>query len=186
MYLCYYLRDLLQLILAPKKGWEDISADGFDSQCLLKRGFIPFVLIASVTVFVKYFYVSDASLLILLQHAVVCFLKYFVGYFLATFVFTLYLPTCIDGELSMKRCHTFILYGLGLLTLINIIQNCIPVELAISFVMPIYALFILWRGLQYMSISFNGVGTFLLMIIFSILMPPYLLQYLFNLIMPQY
>lgn len=186
MFLWYFFRDLIQLILAPKKGWEDISADGFDSQRLLRQGFIPFVFISAMTVFVEYLYITDASLLILLQQSIVCFLKYFVGYFLATFVFTLYLPSCIDGELSMKRCHTFILYGLGLLAFINIIQNCIPVELAISFVMPIYALFILWRGLQYMSISFNGVGTFVLMIIFSIIFPPYLLQYLFDLVMSQY
>ncbi len=186
MFILYFLRDMLQLILSPLKGWEDVSADGFDARELLIKGFIPFVAIVALTVPVKYFFVADASIVVLIQQAVVCFIKYFVSYFIAGFVFTLYLPGCIDGEFSMRKCHTFIIYGLGLLALINLIQNCIPVELAISFVMPIYAMYILWRGLRYLSVSFNGVGSFLIMTICAIILPPYLLQYLFNLILPQY
>ena len=186
MFFFNYLRDIFQLILAPVKGWEDIAIDDYDSRRLLTKGFIPFIIVASMTVFIKAFYHSDASIVILLQQSIVCFLKYFASYFLAAFVFTLYLPTCIEGELSMQRCLTFVIYGLGLLALINIVKNCIPVELAIVFVMPIYALYILWRGLQYMNISFNGVGIFILLIIFGLLMPPYLLQYLFNLILPEF
>lgn len=183
MFIFSYLRDMLQLILSPVKGWEDVSADGYDARRLLTKGFIPFVAIVAVTVLIDFVYEPDASAFVIIQQTIICFLKYFATYYLASFVFTLYLPTCIDGELSMKKCHTFILYGLGLVALINLIQNCIPVELAVSFVMPIYALYILWRGLRYMSVSFNGVGTFLLMIIFSIILPPYLIQYLFNMIL---
>lgn len=185
-YFLLYLKDMLQLIFSPTKGWEDVSADGYDSNALLRKGLVPFIIIASLTVLLKWFYHTDASIVVLLQQAIVCFLKYFATFYLAVFVFTLYLPTCISGELSMNRCNTFLLYGVGLLALVNLIENCMPVELALVFIMPVYVLFILWRGLRYMEISFSGVGTFLLMIIFSIIAPPYVLQYLFNLVIPEY
>lgn len=186
MFFLNYLRDMLQLILSPVKGWEDVAIDDYDSRRLLLNGLIPLIAVAALTVPVKALYHTDASMVILLQQAIVCFLKYFASYFLTAFIFTLYLPTCIEGELSMKRCLTFSIYGIGLLALVNIIKNCIPVELAIAFVMPLYVLYILWRGLTYMSISFQGVGTFILLIIFGLIAPPYLLQYLFNFILPQY
>lgn len=186
MFFLYYLRDTLQLVLAPVKGWEDVSADGFESADLLKRGLIPLMGIAALTVFLRLIYVTDASVIDTIQISIVTFLKFFATYYLAAFVFTLYLPTCIDGAVSLNKCQTFIVYGVTLLVVVDIIANCIPVELAILFLMPIYVLYILWRGIRYMNISFNGVGTFILMIVFSILLPPYMLQYLFDLVLPQF
>lgn len=186
MFLLYFLRDMFQLVLSPIKGWEDVAADKFNGRDLLIKGYIPFIAIASVTVLIKVVYSPEATLIVGLQQMVVCFVKYFVSYYLAAFVFTLFLPTCIEGELSMLKCQTFIIYGLALLALVNIIKNCIPVDLAISFVMPVYVLYILWRGLRYMNISFNGVGTFLLLVIFALIAPPYALQYFFNFILPNY
>lgn len=176
---------MIQLILAPKKGWEDVSGDGFDSRVLLTRGLIPFIAIVALSVFAKYFYVADASFVGLLQQSIVCFLKFFAAYFLASFVFTLYLPTMIDGEISLKKCHTYIIYGVGLLALVNFVENIVPVELAIMFLMPVYVLYILWRSLRYMSVSFDGVPRYMVMTLCAIILPPYIIQYLFNLILPR-
>lgn len=177
---------MLQLVLAPVKGWEDVSADGFESRTLLVRGLIPFIALVSLTVFMRMVYNPDASAVVLLQQAILCFVKFFVTYFLASFAFTFYLPVVVDGELSMKKCHTFIIYGVGLLALCALIRNFMPVDMALVLVMPLYVLYILWRGLHYMSISFNGVGTFLLLVIFAVIVPPYLIQYLFDLVIPKF
>ncbi len=185
MFVLYYLRDLCQLILAPLKGWEDIAADCFDPRRLLTHGLLPFLAFTALTVWVRAFYVVEVSVAAFIEQMIVCFIKYFATYFCALFFFTLYLPVCIEGELSISRCHTFIAYGVGLLALIDVLQNCIPVELSLVYVMPVYAVYIMWRALRYLGISFGGVGKFLMLIIFTIVMPPYLLQYLFNLIIPQ-
>lgn len=176
---------MLQLVLAPVKGWEDVAADNFSGRDLLVKGLIPFIFFAALTVFMRLIYQPDSHIANAIQQMVVCFIKYFVSYYLAVFIFTLYLPTCIEGELSVKRCNTFIAYGVGLLAAVNIVKNCIPVELALSFLMPIYVLYIMWRGMRYMNISFNGIGTFILLVVFALIVPPYALQYLFNLILPK-
>ncbi len=183
MFFLYYLRDSLQLILAPAKGWEDVSADGLDDTALLKKGLIPFLVLTALSSFVGMFSDVDVLFISILQQSIITFIKYFATYYLACLVFTLYLPSCISGEFSLKKCHTYITYGITLLAVVNIIENCIPVELAVVYIMPIYVLYILWRGLRYMSVSFDGVGTFLLITILSILLPPYALQYLFNFVL---
>lgn len=183
--LLYFLRDMIQLILAPVKGWEDVSGDGFDSRELLTRGLIPFLVIVALSVFVRLFYVVDGTFVAALQQCIVCFLKYFASFFLASFVFTIYLPTMVDGGLNMTKCHTFIIYGIGLLALVNFIENIVPVELAIMYIMPVYVLYILWRAIRYMSVTFEGVGRFLIMTLCAVILPPYLIQYLFNLILPK-
>lgn len=183
MFFLYYLRDALQLVLAPVKGWEDISADGLDDNLLLKQGLFPLLVLTAISSFISLIFEADVSIVGVLQQAIITFIKYFATYYLACLVFTLYLPRCISGEFSLKKCHTFIIYGITLLSLVNIVENCIPVELAVLFIMPIYVLYILWRGLRYMSVSFNGVGTFILITILSILLPPYLLQYLFAIVL---
>lgn len=175
---------MIQLVLAPVKGWEDISADGFDARELLVKGLIPFVAVVSLSVYMHMIYNPDISALILLHQAVVGFIKYFVTYFIATFAFTLYLPGVTDGELSMTKCHTFLIYGTGLLALCGFIQNLMPVDMALVLVLPVYVFYILWRGLRYLNVSFSGVGTFMLITLFAVIVPPYFIQYIFNLILP--
>ena len=175
---------MLQLILSPLRGWEDVEADGFDSHTLLRRGLIPFLAFTAVTVWAGMLYYHEGSPVAFLEQMSVCFIKYFATYYLAMFFFTLYIPTCIDSQLSLEKCSTFINYGVGLLALINIIENLTPPVLALIYILPIYVIFIMWRGLHYMNVSFNGVVKFILLIIFTIVVPPYLIQYLFNFIIP--
>lgn len=186
MYLLYYLRDLLQLVIAPRKGWEDISADGFEVKTLFTKGFIPLISITALTVLVKWFYIADISVVALIQQTIVCFLKFFATYFIAGFLFTIYLPGCVDGEFSLTKCNIFILFGLGLIAIIDLIINVLPMDVAVAYIMPVYVMFIMWRGLRYMNIDFEGVGTFILLIIFALIIPPFALQYLFNLVIPSY
>lgn len=183
MFFLYYLRDSLQLVLAPVKGWEDISADSLDDIALLKKGLIPLLVLTALSPLVRLFFDIDVTVISSIQQSIITFFKYFATYYFACLIFTLYLPKCIDGEFSLKKCHTFITYGITLSALVSIIENCIPVELAVLFIMPVYVLYILWRGLRYLSISFEGVGTFILITILSILLPPYCLQYLLGLVL---
>ena len=42
----------------------------------------------------------------------------------------------------------------------------------------------MWRGITYMEVKFNGVMTFMILNILTVIITPFLLQYLFNLIIP--
>lgn len=181
-----YLKDLLQLLLSPRNGWEDVSYDGYDARKLFTSGFLPFVALAGMSVLCKWFYHADASLVVLLQQAIIGFVKFFASYYLASFFFSWYMPMCTDGAVSMNKCHTLIMYSLSVVALIDMLQNCLPMELSLAYLLPMYVWYIMWRGLRYMAVSFNGVATYMILCILTITVPPYLLQYLFNMIVPEY
>ena len=77
MQLLYYLRDMVQLLLSPLKGWEDVETDSFEAKTLLLRGLLPFLAITALTVFVKAFYVADIHWIALIEQAIVCFMKFY-------------------------------------------------------------------------------------------------------------
>ena len=183
MFFLYFLRDSLQLILAPVKGWEDVSADGLNHESLFKKGLIPLLVITALSSYVRLLFDIDASFIGVLQQSIVTFIKYFATYYVASLTFAVYLPSCINGEFSHKKCYTFITYGITLLAIVNIIENCIPVELAVVYIMPVYVMYILWRGLRYLSVSFDGVGQFIFLTVSVIMIPPVLLQYLFSMLL---
>lgn len=179
-----YIRDMLQLMLAPKKGWEDVSADAFPPAVLFRSGFLPLVFLAAASQMLQWAYHPDVAWWIWVERSVVVAFRLLAAYYIASFAFTLYLPSCVDGGFNDTKCNTFIVYGVGMIALINFITNCMPMDFSVLYLLPAYALFVLWRGLHYLSISFNSVGTFILLVILSIILPSYLIQALFNLILP--
>ncbi|MCM1349431.1 MAG: hypothetical protein NC338_08470 [Firmicutes bacterium] len=173
---------MLQLILSPRRGWEDVAVDNFPSQCLLKSGFVPLIILVSLTCLPSLWYHSDATLAAVLERMVAYFVTYLTSYYIASLVFSLYIPSCTDGVMSLNKNNTFILYNLGILAVLNILTNLLPMVPDMLYLLPVYVYFIMWRGIAYMEVKFNGVILFMVLNLVAVLLPPFLLRYLFNLI----
>ncbi len=179
-----FLVCLLQLIIAPGKGWEAIAKEDIDPRRLCAEGFYPFVGVVACTVFIQYFYNNDLGLAVLLQCAVITFVQYFITYFLASFLFSLFISSMTDGEVDEKRYHTFIIYNLSLLGLFQMINNCVPVEISIFQFLPFFDIFIIWFGIPYLSVKDDKKVLFLILSVASIMVPPYLFEPLLNMMLP--
>lgn len=177
-----YLLDMLQLVLSPRRGWEDIAIDNVPPQKLLLSGYLPLIIITALTCLPALWYHSDATVAVVIERVISCFVKYLVGYYLAIFFFSLYMPSCTGGEVSPNKNATFIIYSLGLLAMFNILTNLLPMVPDMLYLLPVYLVFIMWRGITYMEVKFNGVVTFLILSLLTVIVPPFLLQNLFNLI----
>lgn len=177
-----YLLDMFQLILAPRRGWEDIAVDDIPSRILLTRGFVPFVIVTALSSLLSMAYHFDTSLASSIGQMIACGVKYVASYYLASFFFSLYVPSCTGGEMSLNKNHTFIIYSLTLLVLLNLIGNCLPMVPDMLYLLPVYVLFIMWRGINYMEVKFDGVIGFMALCLLAVILPPFLLQYLFNLV----
>ncbi len=179
-----YLLGMLQLLLSPRRGWEDIAVDGFASTEILRKGFVPLIVVVSLTCLPSLWYHSDATVAGVCERMVACFVKFLASFYVASFCFSLYIPSCTDNVMSMNKNHTFIVYSLGILALLNILTNLLPMVPDMLYLLPVYVYFIMWRGITFMEVKFNGVISFMLLNLFALLLPPFLFQYLFNLIIP--
>lgn len=178
----HFIKHLLQLIISPVNGWEDISHKGTDAKRLATEGLYPLLGITAISTFIRFFYDDDLTLINLIQQSIVAFVQFFVTYFFALFTFSLHLGKMIEGEINEKRNMTYITYSIAILAFIKIIENCTPIKFSLMAFFPIYAIIIMWRGDRYMAVKKEKQGTFFALFLLSIFAPPYLINYLFNLV----
>ncbi len=180
-----YLKHLVQLILSPGQGWTDVAATRLPYRELAASGLYPLTALTALSVFISRIYHEGLTLGHLLTDAVITFVMYFLGYFISTFVMSVFLKPHIDeGEMSEERYHTFVIYIIGLLEIITIIQNCLPTAIAITLFLPIYVAIVMWKGARYMRVRRDHTGPFMILSVLGVLLPPYILSFLFHLILP--
>ncbi len=177
-----FIGHLLQLIISPNKGWEDISSRGDDPNNLTRQGLYPLLGIAACSVFARLIFI-DLTITSLVQQALIEFIRFFLTYFIASFVMSLTLIKVVDGKPNEKKYCTFIIYNIGILTIISIINNCLPFELSLIQFLPLLVVITMWTGARYISVNKDKLVQFTAISILSILIPPYLLHYLFNFIL---
>ncbi len=179
----HYLLCILQLILSPAKGWEDISADGRDPRRLLLRGFLPFVIIVACSCFVRLLYHYPGTLTMLTITAIVTFVQYLVSYLIAMFVMPWWLPDMIEGEINDVRFDTYINYSVALMALVTLLKNLLPIDVSVLYFMPVYVALIMWKGERYMAVKPGRSFRFMVLAILAVILPPILLEALFGMIL---
>lgn len=78
------------------------------------------------------------------------------------------------------------MYSIGILGLVNILANFMPVDMAIVYMLPLYLLIVFWRGTRFMAINYNSRATFTIVSVLSIMFPPFIIQILFNLVLKSF
>lgn len=179
-----FLKYLLQLVISPANGWEDISHAGTEPARLTSDGFYPLLGLSAVTAFVPMIYNHEIGLAAALQNAIIIFVQYFISLFLANYIFATILPRYVDGEPNEKRTSTFIIYNIALLALITIIENILPFDLAIVQFLPIVVAVVMWRGCRYITVLPDHTGRFMIAAILTIIAMPLMLGYLLHLLAP--
>lgn len=113
----------------------------------------------------------------------VTFLVYFISYFFGAFILSVFVEPTLNGRYNERKCHTFTLYTLGLLALISLVINCLPITSMMLFFLPFYVALIQWKATKYMDIREEKIGIFMIIAILGVLLPPYLFYFLFSLIL---
>lgn len=179
----HFLKHLFQLIISPGRGWEDVSYAGDDPETITTGGLYPLFGLASLSAFVRYFYDSTLGLIDLLQIAIAIFVQYFAAYFLANVLMSLLIKKYVDGEPNEKKIATTSAYCLAIMSLITIVENCLPVELSVIQLLPVCVAFVLWKGAKYMAIKENYIGHYVIVSALSIVLVPMALGYLLRAIL---
>ena len=171
---------LFQLILSPVQGWADISYASLPVKRLTSHGFYPLLALTSLTgLLFGVYHPSAMSWTTLIEKVIVEFVKFFVSYYVAVYLFSSYIHRFSDAEPSEKRNHTFIIFSLSLLALMDLLQNCLPIQLTVISFLAIYVAVVMLRGVQYMAVSKERTEGFMIFSVLTIILPPYLLGGLF-------
>ena len=98
-----YITNIIQLILSPGSGWEDVSGSAVDRAMPLRQYLFGLFGLTAITVFAELFHVDNASFALALIKSVGVFASLFVTYFIAREVFFAILPDMLDTEFSVVK-----------------------------------------------------------------------------------
>lgn len=167
-----YLKNICQLILSPSKGWEDISASMTDVDVLFKKSYLPLIAVAAISEFVRLFYPNNGGFLTVFEMSIALFCTYFVSYYIARLILENYLKPFVTTEINGLRVATFVLYGLGLLAIIELIENVIRTELMLVKFLPLFIALVLFKGSKYMTVKSDKEFSFLCLAVVSVIAVP--------------
>ena len=213
-----YLKNLVQLIFSPTRGWEDLETDekreflayrnsrlehyggtegaSFhnetrqweerESARQFRFGFLPCIAVCACSSFVKMLYNGGPGFLGALQMAIITFVSLFLATQSARYAFSVYMPRLCgktgldDGGYSKGRSMLMIMYCLTFLGLITLVANIVKVRIALIEFLPLYVVFIIWKGWKFVGVEERNLGLFMIMATVSILGSAYLVSFLLN------
>lgn len=167
-----YLKNLIQLILSPSKGWEDVSASLSSPDKLVRDAFFPLLGFASLTEFVRLFNNNNGGAVSVIELAIALFGCYLVSFYIGRLFLEHYLKPLVSGEINTTKISTFTLYALGLMILIEIIENILPTDLTLVKFLPLFVALILYKGTSYMAVKPDHELRFLCIAVASLIVVP--------------
>ncbi|MDE6489780.1 MAG: hypothetical protein K2L49_01315 [Muribaculaceae bacterium] len=174
---------LLNLTLAPAKGWEDVEESSPEPRTTLTRGLIPLLGITAIAVFARAFHFQGLTAGYLITEALTTFIRFFISYYIALFLMSWFMPSLIPADhYDEGRISNFCSLCLGLLAVISILTDCVPVELSLVRFLPVYVIIVMWQGRNYLSIPTERQIRYIIYASLSILAPLGLLDMLFGLL----
>lgn len=175
-----YLKLLLQIFLAPQRGWEDVSAEPVAPDTLLRRGFIPLAAVAALARLMAWAYHGVGSVTEMLLSVVVEFGAYFAGYFIAVFAVSAWLPRVSEPGREASECvvRLFAVSMAGLMACVGLLRNVLPSDFAIVNFLYVYLAIIAWRAEAFMRVAPGRSAAFVILAVVAVIIPPLLIMML--------
>lgn len=175
------MMNILQLVLSPRRGWQDIALDDEEGEQPVAPAFYLLTAFVALTWVARGFYAPELGWLKVIELVVVTYGVLFVSYFVGTFVMSVSLESLVTrGEVNERRTRIFVMFGISLLALILLIANLLPAPTPVLWFLPVYVVVVLWKGAAYLGVSEKRAGLFTLMAFIAVMLPPMLLGWLFQ------
>ena len=178
-----FLKHLLYLIANPVKGWEQIAKYSVPKEIFQAKLFFPIIGVLAVTSFVQFFYNQDESLAYYLQYSIIKIAQFYFGYIISAYLLQNIYSKFFTEQDDQNRLHIFVLYNITVLMGISIVENFFPPNMIDIFnVLPLYVVFIIWKGYSFMNINIPE-PRFIIIFTLAIMVPNMILNSFFKLIL---
>lgn len=170
-----YLKLMLQLVLAPLKGWEDVELTAPNSRRLFAAGLLPLSVFAGVCASLAALWLTKSGVFTLIMRGITCCLTYLLTYYIAQAVLISLLPRItVDGLIDRDRISILSTLCVGIMAIIGIITNLFPMEHIFQF-LPIIVVIIIYRARRFLSVNRAKTGLMIAFGIVAVILPVYIL-----------
>lgn len=156
-----FIRHLLQLLLSPSRGWEDISAAAQTYDVIQRAGFYPWLGIVALSNFLQLFYSPTLTFFECLLGAITTAGGLFISLYLGRLFLDFTLPEHVDTKLNITKINTFTIYMVAMMGIYTIISNAMPANLTFLYFLPLLSVVIIFRATTYLGISGDRIAVFI-------------------------
>ncbi len=167
-----FLKIMAQLILSPDRGWEDVSASVAKPDMLFRKAYYPFLAVAAMSEFARLFYHGNGGVLTVIELAIALFGSYFISYFISRMILDHYMQPLVNGEVNEAKIGLFTMYGLGMLALIEIVDNLLPTDLTLVKFLPLFVALVLYKGAKFMAVKHDYELRFFCLAVAAVIIVP--------------
>lgn len=175
-----FIKYIIQLLLSPTNGWKDIKLESPDSNALLRQGLYPLIGIVAITEFLGFVYQPNANIISILARALTDILAYVLTLFIAKFIFASYLKRYSSSTPERYPEEVITYMGLGLLAVLQIIQNILPWHFVLLSILPLYIVLILYKSSDFMKINPQYELRYMVLAAVAIIVLPITIRYILS------
>lgn len=178
-----FFQNLVQLVLSPARGWEDISAQMTPPSRLASAGMMPIAWAAGAAWLLQPLYISSgtgwgaAAVMALATVASYVVTLHVLGPFFLSAAGAL----TDAGEGSPHKFATVQAYVLALLAACQTLVNALPWHMELLYILPAGVSLVLWKAERYLGIREENTIKFYAWGCVLVILPPYLIQGFFHL-----
>ncbi|MGN0222769.1 MAG: hypothetical protein ACI4AM_01955 [Muribaculaceae bacterium] len=148
-----FLGRIIQLLLSPEHGWEDISAAGERAEDIQRRRYLPLVCVVALSQLVRLFYEPQLGVFSALAAVVAVGGAYLASLFIAKMVMAYTIRLWVDEAADVERIHVVVLYTLGITAFYRLIYNLIPTPMMLLKLLPLLSLLVILRATDFLGVS---------------------------------
>lgn len=176
-----YLRQMLQLLLAPAKGWEDLAACPITSREAIRRGLLPLAAAAGATVFFRAIYVKP-DWTAMVTECLEAFMQYMITFYFGTLLMAMIIPRLTDPgkPTAEERINLFMSFPVGMMAVIGILAHLLPPGFTLINFLPLAVVVVMFSGRDFLGVPADRQGAFTALTIASAILPVYLIEWLFE------
>lgn len=163
-----YIKQLLQLILSPARGWEDVSAEVMRPDEVQLRGFYPWLAVVGLSEFARLFY-TDINVMGCLLAAIAIAGALAISLELSKIFLELIIPMQIDPKINLDKLRLFNVFMIGLIGMYRVIANLLPPSLTLLSFLPALSLMVIFKSTAFLGIPGDRILSFLLLAAISVI-----------------
>lgn len=179
-----FLKNMLQLVLAPIRGWEDIAMDDVDDELPVAPSFYALCAIVSLSWLLQKVYHPEMGWDRVIELIIVTFAVFFLSFFVGNFIISVALESLArHGDVTDRRTRLFVMFGVALLAFVMLLANLLPAPTPVLWFIPVYIVVVLWKGAAFVNVPPQKAGIFTLISFIAVLLPAMLLGWLFKILL---
>lgn len=175
---------LLQIMFNPVQGWKTLRRSKINIEALQSGCFYPLLALLALSNFADLFYSVNTSLSQIITQAVVSFVAFFFGFFCVQMILNWTLPKDLAIYLEEKFGKEFLMIALSTLALFAIIRNIVPMLWPILIFLPIWTLYLMYKGIRFFKMPSNEEMKFFVLSGASVIAVPLIIEWSLNAILP--